>query len=93
MKSSSELRANRAPYLAAAVFAAVIAFTGLVPGLALAEDASGAPGSKITGGSLHRGRDKLRDIAASFFAATDRAPHYARCGIVDPPRHAAACRG
>jgi DNA repair exonuclease SbcCD ATPase subunit len=51
MKSSSALRTNRAPYLAAAALAAVIAFSGLAPGLALAEDAGSAPGGKITSGS------------------------------------------
>jgi DNA repair exonuclease SbcCD ATPase subunit len=50
MKSSSALRANRAPYLAAAALAAVIVFSGLAPGSALAEDASSASG-KITSGS------------------------------------------
>jgi len=82
MKSSSDLPANRAPYLAAAAFAAVIAFCGLAPGVALAEDASSAPGGKIISGSpVDEFSQQLEDFQKSVPKLTQRIQDGA--GVID----------
>jgi hypothetical protein len=49
MKSSYQARAGRAPYLAAAIVAAVVALSGLVSSLARADDAAIAAGNAPDG--------------------------------------------
>jgi len=81
MKSSSELRANRAPYLAAAAFAAVIAFSGLAPSSALAEDAGGGPGGKITSSPVDEFSQQLEAFQKSVPDLTQRIQDGA--GVID----------
>jgi chromosome segregation ATPase len=82
MKSSSALCAIRAPYLAAAAFAAILAFSGLFSGLALAEDASSASGGKLTSGSpVDEFSQQLEDFQKSVPNLTQRIQDGA--GIID----------
>ena len=81
MKSSFALRANRAFVLAAAL-TAVLAFSSLAPGLALAEEASSAPGGKITAGSpVDEFSQQLEDFQKSVPNLTQRIQDGA--GVID----------